>query len=144
MCCGVSFEDYAVMGARALRQQSADFEVWLKRALRHGDASLVETLHVSCISKSLHLLSTGLLNRRRSRSNHHLRSIVLSSGLQHKREIITSHSRNIQETVASRNIPNTASTHDHVHVLLDETICECLYSTLMTWPRRPSLPTRRP
>ena len=58
---------YAVMGARALRQQSADFEVWLKRALRHGDASPVETLHVSCISKSSHLLSTGLLNRRRSR-----------------------------------------------------------------------------
>jgi len=36
MCCGVWFEDYAVMGTRALRQQSADFEVWLKRWLRHG------------------------------------------------------------------------------------------------------------
>lgn len=143
---GVVYQNYAVMRARALRQQSAvDFEVWLKRCCATRTRDSVETLHVSCNIRSLHLLSTGLRLDDGLELNHRLRKTISSFGLQHKQNHTTSHSRSIQETVALRNTPNTASrTHDHVHVLLDETTCECLYSTLMTWRRRPSLQTRRP
>ena len=97
------YQNYAVMRARALRQQSAvDFEVWLKRCCATRTRDSVETLHVSCNSRSLHLLSTGLRLDDGLELNHRLRRIVSSFGLQHKQNHTTSHSRSIQETVALR------------------------------------------